>query len=204
MSDRILDERHFRLAGISVLTVISILAFPILADVRKEFTNENAPPEIHFKIFLSNFRADVDTDNPKLYALFRMRILQSMGIHEKDLDLVVSYFEALNKQIDSEIEESHQRIICPTHTPRAQGAELYPIFNELDEIRQAVHAKYLAIAAAEMSQKGYDHFREMLKKQGGGFTVIYSEHRTAWSSDPSRITLRAESICNALELKDYE
>ena len=158
---------------------------------RRSFTNENAPPKIWFTMFLRNFTSDRDVR-------FEIRALKSIGIKPEDFDSITFYFEEIAEQVQSETDEAHYRIVCPIHSPQPQGSELFPIYNEIDEIRQAVHAKYLAIVAAELSLRGYDYFREMLKKMDIGFGVSYTEHRNAWGS-PDRITINAEQFCHKLE-----
>ena len=165
-------------------------------DTRKKFTNENAPIEVHFWIFLAHFDREEPHSNSSKY------FLREIGISDSDLDDVGSYLRSLNSDIDQEVSSAIRRVACPVDENAPQGAELYPIYNEFDEIRQAVHAKYLAIAAAEMSRRGYDHFRVMLMKAPGSFGMMVTEHRHARGSY-TQIDINHQNLCNQLNIEEF-
>jgi len=182
---------------IASILILSALLSPSLSGdaqqrIRKEYTEETAPPEVKFQIFLS---AVIASGNQPLLNFSLIR----MGIAKSDIDSVVAYFFDIKDRISVEIKNEKLRFFCPHHQPRPTGPTLHSIFNELDEIKIAVHAKYLAIAAADMHIRGYDNFREMLNLQGGSFLIEYFDHLITMSEEPDRANIHAEAYCNEMD-----
>lgn len=72
-------------------------------------------------------------------------------ISSANVDELFDYFMRLRAQIESEISDANQRMLCPNDRRRPVGAEIFAVLDAFDDVNNAIYDKYLAIAKAEVA-----------------------------------------------------
>ncbi len=185
------------------IIAFGLIAEPILATsdsdlkIRQIYTNENAPPEIRFKLFLTNIGlADQGDDR------FTILQMQAMGFTPNDIPSVLTYLKFLYDEVEAEIARSMWRIACHDNAANLGGSEIRSVYNSLADLRQAVFAKYLAIATAELAGMGYPDFMYMISAYPGpgmSFKSVSTDHRFAWGPTDEGIQQNRERLCRNLK-----
>jgi hypothetical protein len=192
-----------------LVVYLGLLVQPAYADdspnaqFRHAYTDQNAPPEIRFRIFLRVATTEVEGT----YEI-AMRHLEEAGFKKSDVPRVHDYLVSLNEEAEKEIDKGIWRIACHADAQNLKGLEIRVVFNSFDDLRFAVAAKYLAIASAELANKGYPDFQNMISNFPGAsssFSTFSSDHRLTWGDNDAAIQSSRTGICYALyEKLGYE
>jgi len=165
-------------------------------QIKRIYTAEDAPPEIRFRQLLSVLTLYPDETGDR-----GNRRLQELGIASQDVEVVRAYLETLHEQAQAEIDEGIWRIGCNSDVSALGGLEIRVVYNSFDELRYAVAAKYLAIASAELANKGYPDFLFMIEGYPGSnssFTVMSTDHRFAWGDEDQGIQENRAVVCQGI------
>jgi len=161
---------------------------------RQTYTNENAPPEIRFNILLMKIK--YGTSGSDRHIAYQ---LEQMGFDRSDVPMVAAYLGTVRGEISEEVSRNAWRIACSDITATLSGSAIRAVFSALDDLRQGIHAKYLAIASAELATMGYPDFSNMLNGLTSSFRVTYTDHRYAWGTTDNDIHLHRADMCANLK-----
>ena len=190
-----LVHQSMRSGQVLLLAAMSLAGFASEAsDVplsRYNFTDENAPPHIHFHNFLNKFRAEAD-------ARWASLDLAQLGFTESEIPETLAYFSELQQEVDREVDRSWARIACTDAAASLGGLQIRTIYNSYDDLMFAIASKYLAIAAAELAARNHPDFVEGLVELDGSFRVIGTDHRFAWGDDDVEIQQNRLAICRGI------
>lgn len=191
-----LARRSVRACQIFLLSVISAagIASATINDrlLRYDFQAENAPPYIHFYHFLHQFRADSD---PR----WASRDLVNLGFAESEVTEISAYFSDLYEETEREIDQAIARIACTEAAASLGGLQIRTVYNAFDDLRFAIAAKYLAIAAAELAARNHPDFVERLVELDDSFAVFSTDHRFAWGDDDEHIQENRLVVCRGIK-----
>ena len=159
-------------------------AFPSVAQtndkhVRLEYTDETAPKEVIFGFFLRGvFRTSLSPLDGQY------RDLLPGASDETNLAGVFDYLVLLWMEQDKEYGAAKMRMLCPVDGPRPKGRAIFTVFDSLDDVRQAIHHKYYAIAKSELVAT-YSFELDAVLDDIGGFsqTWFWSEESYGGSID---------------------
>lgn len=162
--------------------------------LRVIYTNENAPPEIRFKMLLARLSyGENRRDRSFRYSL------EQIGFDHNDVPAVAAYLETVRDEIDVESSRSRWRIACGDDAPNLTGSNIRSVYNSLDDLSQGIHAKYLAIASAELAAMNYPDFRDMLNGLNGSFIVSRTNHRYGWGAVDDGIQQNRTKLCASIK-----
>ena len=164
--------------------------------IKRQYTDEDAPPEIRFRHMLLTVLRDVEGDRGR-----SLRRLEKMGFDAEDAPSIKAYFDSLNDEAQAEINDGTWRLACHTNASNLNGLQIRVVYNSFDDLRFAVAAKYLAIASAELASMGYPDFMQMISGfpgRGGSFRTISTDHRFAWGETDDLIQENRRSLCNSI------
>lgn len=189
--------RHFVSAGwrslIWSVLVVGLPAFAQSVDnprYRYSYTSEDAPPHIHFGIFVRKI-----TFHDERYEPFRRARLSKIGIAPEDEEIVIAYFTRLDEQMEIEEKRSILRVACFDGAENLSSAAIRTVFNSFDDLRFSIDAKYFALASAELAAMGYTDFRERILSDPTSFGVFSTDHRFVWGSSDEDIQSTRLNIC---------
>jgi len=158
--------------------------------VRSQYTNENAPPYARFVVFMNKIGLSSQPDSARL-----ARYLVSMGFHQSDAPQLIEYFDGLFSEVYAEIADAKFRIACNDEAANLTGYDIRSLYNSFDDLKYAIHAKYLAIASAKLVAYGYPEFELMLNAIPSGFTITSIDHRSRWGETDTDIQQNRSSMC---------
>lgn len=161
-------------------------------DFRHSFSKEDAPPYIHFRVFLHAFHPDAD---PRLAS----RKLAQLGFSDDEIPEASTYFAELYDDLEREAAQGIAEIACFDGAESLGGLQIRTIYNSFDDLRFALAAKYLAIAAAELAAQNHTDFADRLVTLDGSFRMYSTNHRLAWGDDDVGIQQNRMHICSGIE-----
>ena len=163
--------------------------------VRHSYSNENAPADVRFEIFIAKFSPSHTSDRLKFFAKSQLR---SMGFSADDFPELTIYFSNLYDRIDEEIGLSFLLAACNTGEASLNGSAMRAAFNAHDDLRLAINAKYLAIASVELAAMDYYDLVERLNAMSVGFLMVNRDNRFVWGVTDELIKPKFDEICREL------
>jgi hypothetical protein len=191
--------------SLKVLLVVGLglLVHPIIAgelpnpQIKRIYTDEDAPPEIRFRHLFTVLAMDDERADDRT-----SRRLVKLGFEPEDVPRIHEYLIALREEAQVEINRGIWRLACHSEAHSLAGLEIRVVYNSFDDLRFAVAAKYLAIASAELASMGYPDFLNMIGNYPGGagssFKTISTDHRFAWGETDFGIQENRAAICQGL------
>lgn len=187
--------------SLKVLLVVGLglLVHPIFAgelpnpQIKRIFTDEDAPPEIRFRHLLIVLAMEDERAKDRA-----SRRLDKLGFEPEDVPRIHKYLIALREEAQVEIDKGIWRLACHSEAHSLTGLEIRVVYNSFDDLRFAVAAKYLAIASAELASIGYPDFLNMISNfpgASGSFSTISTDHRLTWGDTDAGIQANRAGIC---------
>jgi len=112
-----------------------------------------------------------------------------------DIDALLGYFLDLYKQVESEISDATRRMVCPNDRRRPTGAEIFTVYDALDDVRVAIHDKYLAIAKAEIAADGAFDRDRALSNIPSSFTMTMFYHEKSYGGSEAAANDNLAMLC---------
>ena len=193
---------------LTIWLLFSILSQSAVADCpddskygRKCFDNENAPPELVFRLFNQRiFSESIDylenldaLDDDEYHA--GLHLVEAGLTPEMRSADVVRYFVTRYLNIETEVETLSKKTLCIDGKPRYDGAENFVIFNQLEEVSLNVYQKHLLLARADLQASGLFDVDKALREYPGSFGSEFMDHEKAHNGSVKQIYEIAEGLC---------
>ena len=185
-----------------LLISLSLYAHTVFAgelpnpQIKRVYTDEDAPPEIRFGHFLRMLTVEAEGATDRA-----TRRLEKLAFKRDDIPRIYEYFTALSEEAQEEVDKGIWRLACQSAAQSLAGLEIRVVYNSFDDLRFAVDAKYLAIASAELAGMGYPDFLYVISgypRSGTSFAVMSTDHRFAWGDTDFGIQENRAAICQGL------
>ncbi len=108
---------------------------------------------------------------------------------------VYSYFIPKFLEIQKEVEEVQNRMLCLDGKPRYDGEENFEIFNAMDDVKLAIYEKHWLVAKSDLSVNGLFDLDKAMRESSGGFTSLWMDHKSSRNGSVKRIYETAEKLC---------
>jgi hypothetical protein len=145
--------------------------------IRAQYTKENAPQSVKFRVWLGGLAMPRQRQHKRFWS---HKYLEPGLTSSSDTDALLGYFLDLHKQAESEISDATRRMVCPNDRRRPTGAEIFTVYDALDDVRIAIYDKYLAIANAEIAAAGAFNLDRALANIPSPFTVTMFYHEKSY------------------------
>lgn len=192
-----------------VATIVSLVLVSLSANADCEssadeyrmcFDNNNAPPEWVFRMLLSSvFRQSADflgdlsqIDGPRHAGWHTVKDGVTPKMSSAD---AVRYFVAKFVEIEEEVHDVQNEMLCTDGVPRYRGAENFELFNQLDDILLNVYKKHYYLVRADLQVSGLYNFDRVIEDPPIGFTAMFENHSLALWKSEDRIYEAAEAQC---------
>jgi len=170
-------------------------------DYRMCFDNSNAPPEWVFRILLRSvfsqsegFLEDMSQidDGPRHVGWNIVKDGLTPNMSSAD---VVRYFVSKFLEIEQEVHDVQNEMLCTDGIPRYRGAANFDLFNQLDDILLNVYKKHYYLARADLQVSGLYELDKVVEEPPMGFTALFEDHNLKrWKSE-DRIYEAAKIQC---------
>ena len=158
--------------------------------IRAQYTNENAPQSVKFQMFLRGLAMPLQHKS-----FWSHKYLEPGLTSTSDTDDLLEYFLDLHKQVESEISGATRRMVCPNDRRRPTGAEIFTVYDALDDVRVAIHDKYLAIAKAEIAADGAFDLDRALSNIPSSFTMTMFYHEKSYGGSEAAANDNLAMLC---------
>ncbi len=163
---------------------------------RKCYTNENAPPEMVYQMFVGRifrdtleYLEDLDRLDDEEYHAGWYYVKDGLTRNMRSAD-VVRYFVAKFLEIEQESQEAQKRTMCTEGKRRYDGAENYVIFNQLEEVALNVYEKHYLLSRSDLQARGLFDLDKVLKELPGTLGVKFMDHRSTGVKQIYELTAR--------------
>ena len=194
----------------SLATIVSVLLISQSANAdcasstsnyRMCFDNSNAPPEWVFRQLLSNvfsqsvdFLEDMSQFEDKPNHLVRNTVKDGVTPNMSSAD-VVRYFVSKFMEIEEEVHDVQNEMLCADGIPRYRGVENFELFNQLDDILLNVYKKHYYLARADLQVSGLYDLDKVIEEPPMGFTAEFEDHNLELWKSVDRIYEAAKIQC---------
>ena len=135
-------------------------------NVRKCYDNTNAPLALVYQLFISDIFEDSLEDEGHRIGWHYVEAGLTPQMNSGD---VIRYFVPKYVEIEKEVEETENRMLCLDGKPRYEGNENFTIFNDLYDVALTIYEKHLFVARSDLSASGLFDLDKALKEYPGSF-----------------------------------
>ena len=159
---------------------------------RKCYDNSNAPVALLYKMYVRNIFADslMDQEHRTGWYYVQDGLTGKMNPVDAYLYFVPKYLE-----IEKEVEEVQNRMLCLDGKPRYTGAENFQIFNYMDDVQLTIYEKHLFIARSDLSVNGLFDVDKAMTGSSEGFTSMSMDHEAVRNGSIKAIFEHAQKLC---------
>ena len=172
------------------------------ADARKCYDNTNAPPALVYRLLIDrifsdslDYLEDLDSLKDEEYHAGLHFVKSGVTPNMSSADVVL-YFIPKFLEIEKEVEEAQEQMLCVNKKPRYEGAESFLIFNQMDEMALNIYEKHLYIARSELQASGLFDLDKAIREFPGSFGSVVTELKDTGPESVKRLYELAESICS--------
>jgi len=161
-------------------------------QVRKCYDNDNAPPAFLYKLYVNHVFADSLEDQEHRTGWYYVQDGLTGKMNPDDAYL---YFVPKYLEIEKEVEEVQNRMLCLDGKPRYTGAENFQIFNYMDDVQLTIYEKHLFIARSDLSVNGLFDVDKAMTGSSGSFTSKSMDHEAVRNGSIKAIFEHAQKLC---------
>lgn len=129
-------------------------------------------------------------------------IQRSMGLDRSDAEQVIEILADVNESLKGAHDEATRELACAPDTPRASGAEVYPLFEAIDDRKELLGAEHLAIAKSRLGEGLAARLQAWLESEKFSITHVKVRHEQAYLETGANPDEHLHAICNRLKLED--
>jgi len=166
---------------------------PPSGNPRKCYDNTNAPLALVYKLFINDIFADSLEDEEYRVGWHYVEAGLTPNMNSDD---VVRYFAPKYVEIEKEVEETQNRMLCLDGKPRYEGAENFTIFNYMDDVTLTIYEKHLFVARSDLSISGLFDLDKALKEYPASFVYMFAGHKEIRDGSIQRIYEQATELCS--------
>ena len=160
---------------------------------RKCYDNTNAPLALVYKLFINGiFSGSLEDEE---YRIGRHYVEAGLTPNMNSDD-VIRYFVPKYLEIEKEVEETQNRMLCLNGKPRYEGDENFTIFNYMDDVTLTIYEKHLFVARSDLSISGLFDLDKALKEYPASFVYMFAGHKEIRDGSIQRIYEQATELCS--------
>ncbi len=157
--------------------------------IRHEYHNSpDLPDSVSFHNILVSVTGADEEDRAFAVGLVQHRMGLSLGDAEQLVDHMIATFASFN----AEMSEMVERLAC---SKRHTGDQIYTVFESIDDVRNGLLTKHLAIMKSELSRDQTESFDAWLQMRKPHISHIEYRHKEAYEFYGANAETTLETIC---------